>query len=66
MASRSVASLDEALNYALTTVGHRKTAQLVRAAIFSDRIEDGKQLAPQLASALRQAVDREANPGHPA
>jgi hypothetical protein len=59
MASRSNASLDEALSYALAAVGHKKTARLVRAVIFSDGIEDGKQLAPQLAVAIKQAVDRQ-------
>jgi len=59
MGSHDKASLDEALNYALTAVGHRKTAQLVRAVIFSDGIEDGKQLAPQLATAIKQAVDQQ-------
>ena len=51
-------SVDAALKYALDTLGHRGTAKVLRAAAFSEGIEDAKNLRPQLASAILKAVER--------
>lgn len=53
-------SVDAALKYALDTLGHRGTAKILRAAAFSEGIEDAKNLRPQLASAILEAVERHA------
>lgn len=66
MASKITPSLDEAIDYALVHVGNKKTAQLVRACIFSDGIDDQHSLAPQLASALMHAVERQVGAGRDA
>lgn len=54
----SATSVDAALKYALDTVGHRGTAKILRAAAFSEGIEDAKNLRPQLANAILKAVER--------
>lgn len=51
-------SLDAALTYATDTVGHKKAAELLRAAAFAETIRDERTLRPQLASALVKAVER--------
>lgn len=58
MASSRTTSIDAALDYALDTVGHKKAAELLRAAAFSEAIRDERTLRPQLAAALVRAVDR--------
>lgn len=61
MANSRTTSIDAALDYALDTVGHKKAAELLRAAAFSDGIRDERALRPQLAAALVRAVDRQAD-----
>jgi len=58
MAVSPTTSLDAALNYATNRVGHKKAAELLRAAAFDDTIRDERTLRPQLASALVRAVER--------
>lgn len=60
-------SVDAALERAIDAVGLRRAAVLLRAAAFSDGIDDSRPLRPQLAKALLQAVaeDEEGRAGQP-
>lgn len=58
MASCLNTSIDAALAYARSAVGHAGAAQLLRAAIFDDGIEEDRELAPQLAVAMVRALER--------
>jgi hypothetical protein len=48
--------VDAALARAIEAVGPRRAALLLRAAAFSDGIDDSRPLRPQLAKALLHAV----------
>lgn len=50
-------SIDAALAYARAVVGHAGAARLLRAAAFSEGIDDDRELGPQIATALLNAVD---------
>ena len=58
MASSPTTSIDAALDFAMETVGHKKAAELLRAAAFAETIRDERTLRPQLANALVRAVER--------
>lgn len=58
MASSLSTSIDAALAYARAAVGHSTAARLLRAAAFSDEIEDDRELGPQVAAALVRAVEQ--------
>lgn len=58
MPSNPTTSIDAALDYAMAAVGHKKAAELLRAAAFAESIRDERTLRPQLANALVRAVDR--------
>lgn len=49
-------SVDAALEQAIEAVGPKRAATLLRAAAFSDGIDDSRPLRPQLAKALLHAV----------
>jgi len=58
MANSPTTSIDAALDYAMAAVGHKKAAELLRAAAFAESIRDERTLRPQLANALVRAVER--------
>lgn len=63
MASCLNTSIDAALAYARAAVGHSTAARMLRAATFSEEIEDDRDLGPQVAAALLRAVDQRTDCG---
>ena len=51
-------SVDAALEQAISMVGHKRAASILRAATFSDGIDDSRPIRPQLAKAILQATEQ--------
>lgn len=51
-------SVDAALDQAISMVGHKRAASILRAATFSDGIDDSRPIRPQLAKEILNATER--------